>query len=243
MFLWQGAFFILTVFHRDHFIWLLLFLPIVAYLHHGIVALLQRSCYQTALTDLKFKIKAFAAALSLIGKMSFGNLLYLRTIHSFYIIRKMLHNQEDLDLLLHLEATVVTSSGHDYDGTVLLTRDTLFIVGQAADTIQQTLFIKDIDLQEDEEDNRSVAVVNQVVIAKDESEEADGVHDSGDPDRLRQFLKDARAQALEQMATLDSSDSNLTSPGQKFVLLVDPMLRRTLLLQFQSAKRNLISDP
>lgn len=173
----------------------------------------------------------------------FGNLLYLRTIHSFYIIRKMLHNQEDLDLLLHLEATVVTSSGHDYDGTVLLTRDTLFIVGQAADTIQQTLFIKDIDLQEDEEDNRSVAVVNQVVIAKDESEEADGVHDSGDPDRLRQFLKDARAQALEQMATLDSSDSNLTSPGQKFVLLVDPMLRRTLLLQFQSAKRNLISDP
>lgn len=155
---------------------------------------------------------------------------------------KMLHNQSDLDLLLHLDATVVTSSGQDYDGTVLLTRDTLFIVGQASDTIQQTLFIRDIDLQEDEEDNRSVAIVNQVVIAKDESEEVDGVHDSGDPDRLRQFLKDARAQALEQMATLDSSDSNFTFPGQKFVLLVDPMLRKTLMLQFQSAKKNCISD-
>lgn len=70
VFMARSIFFILTVFHRDQFIWLLLFLPIVAYLHHGIVALLQRSCYQTALTDLKFKIKAFAAALSLIGKMS-----------------------------------------------------------------------------------------------------------------------------------------------------------------------------
>lgn len=150
----------------------------------------------------------------------------------------MLHNQRDIDLLLHLDATVVTSSGHDYDGTVLLTRDTLFIVGSAVDAIQQTLFIRDIDLQEEEEDNRSVAIVNQPVITKDEGEEIEGVHDSGDADRLRQFLRDARAQALEQMASLDTSESDLTSPGQKFVLLVDPMLRRTLVLQFHSAKRN-----
>lgn len=154
----------------------------------------------------------------------------------------MLHNQRDLDLLLHLDATVVTSSGHDYSGTVLLTRDTLFIVGSFVDTIQQTLFIRDIDLQEDEEDNRSVAIVNQAVITKDEGEEADEVHDSGDPDRLRQFLRDARAQALEQLSALDTSDSNLSSPGQKFVLLVDPMLRRTLVLQFHSAKKNCTSE-
>lgn len=150
----------------------------------------------------------------------------------------MLHYQRDIDLLLHLGATVVTSSGHDYDGTILLTRDTLFIVGSDVDAIQQTLFIRDIDLQEDEEDNRGVAIVNQSVIAKEEGEEIDGMHDSGDADRLRQFLRDARAQALEQMPPLDASESNLTSPGQKFVLLVDPMLRRTLVLQFHSAKRN-----
>lgn len=154
----------------------------------------------------------------------------------------MLHHQRELDLLLHLDATVVTSSGHDYDGTVLLTRDTLFIVGSAVDAIQQTLFIREIDLQEDDEDNRSVAIVNQSVITKEGGEEADGMHDSGDADRLRQFLRDARAQALEQMPPQDTSESSLTSPGQKFVLLVDPMLRRTLVLQFHSAKRNYTSE-
>ena len=154
----------------------------------------------------------------------------------------MLHHQRELDLLLHLDATVVTSSGHDYDGTVLLTRDTLFIVGSAVDAIQQTLFIREIDLQEDDEDNRSVAIVNQSVITKEGGEEADGMHDSGDADRLRQFLRDARAQALEQMLPQDTSESSLTSPGQKFVLLVDPMLRRTLVLQFHSAKRNYTSE-
>lgn len=154
----------------------------------------------------------------------------------------MLHHQRELDLLLHLDATVVTSSGHDYDGTVLLTRDTLFIVGSAVDAIQQTLFIREIDLQEDDEDNRSVAIVNQSVITKEGGEEADGMHDSGDADRLRQFLRDARAQALEQMPPQDTSESSLTSPGQKFVLLVDPMLRRTLVLQFHSAKRSYTSE-
>lgn len=168
--------------------------------------------------------------------------------HSFlgynpwFSCRKMLHYQRDIDLLLHLNATVVTSSGHDYDGTILLTRDTLFIVGSAVDAIQQTLFIRDIDLQEVEEDNRGVAIVNQSVITKEEGEEIDGMHDSGDADRLRQFLRDARVQALEQMPSLDTSESNLTSPGQKFVLLVDPMLRRTLVLQFHSAKRNYNSE-
>ena len=136
----------------------------------------------------------------------------------------------------------MTSSGHDYDGTVLLTRDTLFIVGSDVDAIQQTLFIRDIDLQEDEEDNRSVAIVNQLVITKEEGEKIDGLHDSGDADRLRQFLRDARAQALEQMAPLDTSESNLTSPGQKFALLVDPMIRRSLVLQFHAAKRNYNSE-
>ena len=82
--------------------------------------------------------------------------------------RKMLHNQRETDLLLHLDATVVTSSGHDYEGTVLLTRDTLFIVGSAVDAIQQTLCIRDTDLQEDEEDSRSVSIVNQSVITKGE---------------------------------------------------------------------------
>lgn len=154
----------------------------------------------------------------------------------------MLHHQKDIALLLHLDATVVTSSGHDYDGTVLLTRDTLFIVGSDVDAIQQTLFIRDIDLQEDEEDNRSVAIVNQSVITKEEGEKIDGLHDSGDADRLRQFLRDARAQALEQMPPLDTSESNLTSPGQKFALLVDPMIRRSLVLQFHAAKRNYNSE-
>lgn len=150
----------------------------------------------------------------------------------------MLHNQSETDLLLHLDATVVTSSGHDYEGTILLTRDTLFIVGSSVDTIQQTLFIRDIDLQEDEEDNRNVSILNQPVIAKKRDEEDGGVHDSGDSDRLRQFLRDARAQALEQISPQDTSESDLTCAGQKFVLLLDPMLRRTLVLQFHSAKRN-----
>ena len=150
----------------------------------------------------------------------------------------MLHHQRDVDLLLHLDVTVVTSSGHDYEGTILLTRDTLFIVGSAVDAIQQTLFIRDIDLQENEEDNRSVTIVHQSVITKEGEEGDDRVHDSGDSDRLRQFLRDARAQALEQLASQDASEGDLTCAGQKFVLLLDPMLRRTLMLQFHSAKRN-----
>ena len=154
----------------------------------------------------------------------------------------MLHHQREIDLLLHLDATVVTSSGHDYEGTILLTRDTLFIVGSSVDAIQQTLFIRDIDLQENEEDNRSVSIVNQSVITKEGVVEDDGMHDSGDSDRLRQFLRDARAQALEQMASHDTSEGSLTCLGQKFVLLLDPMLRRTLVLQFHSAKRNCIFE-
>ena len=150
----------------------------------------------------------------------------------------MLHHQRDVDLLLHLDVTVVTSSGHGYEGTILLTRDMLFIVGSAVDAIQQTLFIRDIDLQENEEDNRSVSIVHQSVITKEGEEGDDGVHDSGDSDRLRQFLRDARAQALEQLASQDASEGDLTHAGQKFVLLLDPMLRRTLMLQFHSAKRN-----
>lgn len=154
----------------------------------------------------------------------------------------MLHNQREVDLLLHLDATVVTSSGHDYEGTILLTRDTLFIVGSGVDAIQQTLFIRDIDLQEDEEDNRSVSIVNQSVITKEGDEEEDGAHDSADSDRLRQFLRDARAQALEQIPPQDTPEGDLSCAAQKFVLLLDPMLRRTLVLQFHAAKRNCTSE-
>ena len=154
------------------------------------------------------------------------------------IYRKMLHNQRETDLLLHLDATVVTSSGQDYEGTILLTRDTLFIVGSAVDAIQQTLFIRDIELQEDVEDSRNVSIVNQSVIAKEGDEEDGEAHDSCDSDRLRQFLRDARAQALEQMSSQAPSESDSTSAGQKFVLVLDPVLRRTLLLQFHAAKRS-----
>ena len=91
----------------------------------------------------------------------------------------MLHHQRDVDLLLHLDVTVVTSSGHDYEGTILLTRDTLFIVGSAVDAIQQTLFIRDTDLQENEEDNRSVSIVHQSVITKEGEEGDDGAQFCG----------------------------------------------------------------
>ena len=93
----------------------------------------------------------------------------------------MLHNQSETDLLLHLDATVVIPSGHEYDGVILLTRKTLFIVGAAVDAIQQTLLLHDIDLQEDDD---------------------------------------------------------LSCAAQKFVLTVNPMLRRILVVQFNAAKRN-----
>lgn len=160
-------------------------------------------------------------------------------IADYLLNRKMLHNQSETDLLLHLDATVVIPSGHEYEGVILLTRNTLFIVGSAVDAIQQTLLLHDIDLQEDDEDNRNVCIVNQSVITKEESDDGDaGIHGSGDSDRLRQFLRDARAQALRQMSTRTVSDSDLSCASQKFVLTVDPMLRRILVVQFNAAKRN-----
>ena len=178
-------------------------------------------------------------------------LLHVKNTVSFFAItgncliyRKMLHNQRETDVLLHLDASVVTSSGHDYEGTILLTGDTLFIVGSAVDAIQQTLFIRDIELQEDAEDSKNVSIVNQSVIAKEGDEEDGEAHaDSCDSDRLRQFLRDARAQALEQMSSHDPSDSDSTCAGQKFVLVLDPVLRRTLLLQFHAAKRSCTLEP
>ncbi|XP_068695500.1 intermembrane lipid transfer protein VPS13B-like isoform X2 [Montipora foliosa] len=151
---------------------------------------------------------------------------------------KMLHNQSETDLLLHFDATVVIPSGHDYEGAILLTRDTLFIVGLEADAIQQSLFLRDIDLKEDEDDNRNVSIVNQSIITKEEDDENVGTHGSGDSDRLRQFLRDARAQALRQISSRDTSYSDFSCAAQKFVLTVDPMLRRTLVVQFHAAKRN-----
>ena len=157
----------------------------------------------------------------------------------------MLHQQTDGELFLHMDTTVVTSSGHDYDGAVLLTKETLYIVGSAVDAIQQTLHIRDITLQEDEEDNRGVAIVIQSTNMKEEKTSIDGLNDSnsGDVDRLKQFLRDARAQALAQMSPPDPSESGLSTAGQKFLLLLDPLLRRTLMLRFQSAKKDYSSEP
>ena len=73
--------------------------------------------------------------------------------------------QPGTELLACVEATIVTSSGNEYEGAVLLSADTLYTVSLAGDTVQQSMRVRDVELLEDEEDTRGlVLIVNQQII-------------------------------------------------------------------------------
>ena len=152
--------------------------------------------------------------------------------------RKFL-GQTGSDLLLCVDVTVVTPSGHDYEGSVLLTKDTLYIVNSAVDAIQQTFPVQELELQLDKEDSRSIMVSSRlpgnIGSARDLGELANGA----DPDRLKQFLRDA--QAMVQLSPQEGGESGLLT--QKFVLLMDPLLRRCLIGRFETVKRALPPRP
>lgn len=134
-----------------------------------------------------------------------------------------------------MEVTVVTPSGHDYDGAVLLTKDTLYIVSSAIDAIQQTFHIRDIELEDDKEDSRGVVVTSRLPSNRESVHGLEGLADSGSSDRLKQFLRDA--QAMAQISPPEGTESG--SSVHKFVLLLDPLLRRPLIGRFHWIKRAL----
>ena len=71
-------------------------------------------------------------------------------------------------------------------------------------------------------------------------EGAEGVEerpDTGDPERLEQFLRDAQALSRTGMTPSEGgSEFSIPSGLQRFLVLVDPVLRHSLVLQFNTLK-------
>lgn len=151
----------------------------------------------------------------------------------------MLHFKTNQDLLLTTDVTVVTISGHEYSGALLLTSTTLYIANSAVDAVQQTLHIQDTDLHKDDNDNRVIAVTS--VISHSFPDITSDNLQTGDRERLEQFLRDAQAYARVSRADGLSEDSPGTSIfTSKFSLIVDPILRETILSRFRTLKYNLM---
>ncbi|KAK3753812.1 hypothetical protein QZH41_018462 [Actinostola sp. cb2023] len=154
---------------------------------------------------------------------------------------KILNFKTNQNLLLCTDVTVVTSSGHDYSGALLLTSNTLYIANSVMDAVQQALHIQDTDLQKDDSDHRIINVTS--VISHNFPENMDDGLQTGDRERLEQFLRDAQAFARVSR----NEGTSLDSPGgsvftSTFMLIVDPVLRETLLSQFKTLKYNLMVD-
>lgn len=153
----------------------------------------------------------------------------------------MLHFKANQHLLLTVDVTMVTASGHEYNGALLLTKNTLFIVNSSVDAVQQTLHIQDTDLQIDVNDNRIITVTS--ITSHNFPDISSDNLQTGDPERLEQFLRDAREFA--RVSRLDGSLED--SPGcglvtSKFSLIVHPILRDTILSRFRTLKLNLEAD-
>ncbi|EDO30907.1 predicted protein [Nematostella vectensis] len=152
---------------------------------------------------------------------------------------KVLHFQSEPSLLLCLDATIVTSpSGHGYSGSILLTPNTVYIVSTESDTIEQSLNIRDTEIRADERDNKTVVITTQQAGFSDD--DVSEVPDAGDPERLKQFLRDAQnfARATAGIAA-DSPDAMYCS---RFVAVVDPLLRQIVISQFKVAKARCIAE-
>lgn len=151
----------------------------------------------------------------------------------------MLHFKTNQDLLISVDVTVVTASGHEYSGALLLTSSTLYIANLAVDAVQQTLNIQDTDLQKDGNDNRIIIVTS--VISHNLPDLTGDNLPTGDRERLEQFLRDAQAYARESRNDGNSDES----PGgavftSKFSLIVDPIVREVVLSRFKGLKYNLM---
>jgi len=165
----------------------------------------------------------------------------LRLLFCFLYFRKILNFKTNQNLLLCTDVTVVTSSGHDYSGALLLTSNTLYIANSVMDAVQQALHIQDTDLQKDDSDHRIINVTS--VISHNFPESMDDGLQTGDRERLEQFLRDAQAFARvsrNEGTSLDSPGGSLFT--STFMLIVDPVLRETLLSQFKTLKYNLMVD-
>lgn len=139
------------------------------------------------------------------------------------------------------DVTVVTTSGHEYAGALLLTNSTLYIANLAVDAVQQTLQIQDTELQKHDNDNRMITVTS--VISHNFPDIVSDSLPTGDRERLEQFLRDAQAYARES----HSDGNGEESPAgpvftSKFALMVDPIVRDAVLSLFKNLKYNLMID-
>ena len=137
------------------------------------------------------------------------------------------------------DVTVVTATGHDYSGALLLTSNMIYIASKDTDAIQQSFDLRNTVVEEDERDNRTI-IVTSVPQATSFDEYTSDNPETGDPERMEQFLRDT--QMFAQVSQADSStdlsaESILTS---KLKLVIDPMLRDYFISRFTTVKYKLM---
>jgi hypothetical protein len=135
---------------------------------------------------------------------------------------------------------MVTVTGHDYNGALLLTNNTLYIASSSVDAIQQTLHIRYTDLQEDEHDNRIITVTT--VLSNSFEDDISEIPETGDRERMEQFLRDSQRFAQVYQAESSADDSPESMFTSKFKFILDPILRDTVVSRFKTAKSKLMVE-
>lgn len=149
-----------------------------------------------------------------------------------------MHLKANLNILC-VDATVVTTTGHDYSGALLLTNNMMYITSTDTDCIQQSFDLRNTVVQEDERDNRTIIVTSVLQSSSFDDYTSDNP-ETGDPERMKQFLLDAQmfAQASQADSSTDHSVESIFP--SKLKLIIDPILRDSVISRFTTAKYKLV---
>lgn len=152
-----------------------------------------------------------------------------------------MHLKANLNILC-VDVTVVTSTGHSYSGALLLTPNMIYITRTDTDAIQQSFDLRNTVVDEDEGDNR-IVIVTSVLQSNIFDDYTSDNPEAGDPERMKLFLRDAQmfAQASHTDGSTDHSTESIVN--SKVRLIIDPILRDSVISRFMTAKYKLMVRP
>uniref|UniRef100_H3D702 Vacuolar protein sorting 13 homolog B n=1 Tax=Tetraodon nigroviridis TaxID=99883 RepID=H3D702_TETNG len=156
---------------------------------------------------------------------------------------KMLQSLGRPELHMALEVTIVSASGQEHAGCLLLTTEVLFVVSLSEDTQQQAFPITEVECQQEAGDERQlVLTLQQQTVASDT--EGDGVRERLSEQqyqrlvdyvtRATQFLSPSAASLqLQPPVTLAEPPPSVT---KSYCYLVDPAFARVFVSRFITVK-------
>ncbi|XP_068178837.1 intermembrane lipid transfer protein VPS13B-like isoform X2 [Antennarius striatus] len=155
---------------------------------------------------------------------------------------KMLQSLGRPELHMALEVTIVSGSGQEHAGCLLLTSEVLFVVSLSEDTQQQAFPITEVECrQESEEPGQLTLSLQQQTVTSDT--ETDGVRERLSEQQYQrlmdyvtqasQFLSPSSAAVLQSPVTLAEPPPSMT---KSYHYLVDPALARVFISRFTMVK-------